>query len=48
MVLFYVDDVLEISETPVKTIEEIKAVFKLKCDKAEVPDMYIGAPIKKV
>ena len=31
-----------------KTIEGIKAVFKLKCDKAEVPDMYLGASIQKV
>ena len=31
-----------------KTIEGIKAVFKLKGDKAEVPDMYIGALIQKV
>ena len=31
-----------------KTIEGIKAVFKLKGDKAEVPDMYLGASIQKV
>ena len=31
-----------------KTIEGIKAVFKLKGDKAEVPNMYLGASIKKV
>ena len=34
MVLCYVDDVLAISATPMKTIEGIKSVFKLKCDKA--------------
>ena len=48
MVLCYVDDVLSISATPMKTIEGIKAVFKLKGDKAEVPDMYLGASIQKV
>ena len=48
MVLYYVDDVLAISETPIKTIEGIKAVFKLKGDKAEVPDIYLGESIQKV
>ena len=46
MVLCYVGYVLAISATPMKTIEGIKAVFKLKGDKAEVPDMYLGASIK--
>ena len=48
MVLYYVNDVLEISATPMKNIEIIKAVFKLKGDNAEVPDMYLGASIQKV
>ena len=48
MVLCYVDNVLEILETQMKTIEGIKSVFKLKGDKAEVPDMYLGALIQKV
>ena len=39
MLLCYVDDVLEISATPMKNIGGIKAVFKFKYDKAEVPDM---------
>ena len=34
MVLCYVDNVLAISATPMKTIEVIKAVFNLKGDKA--------------
>ena len=46
MLLCYIDNVLEISETP--TSEGIKAVFKLKGDKEEVPDMYLGALIQKV
>ena len=45
MILYYVDDVLAISETPMKNIEVIKAVFKLKGDKEEVLDMYLGASI---
>ena len=48
MVLCSVDNVLEILATPMKTIEGIKAVFKLKVEKAEVPDMYLGALIQKV
>ena len=48
MVLCYVDDVLSISATPMKNIEGIKAVFKFKGDKTEVPDMYLGALIQKV
>ena len=48
MELCYVDDVLEILATPMKNIEGTKAVFKLKGDKAEVPDMYLGALIQKV
>ena len=48
MILCYVDNVLAISETPMKTIEGINAVFKLKGDKVEVPDMYLGESIPKV
>ena len=48
MVLCYVDSLLEISETPMKTSEGIISVFKLKGDKSEVPDMYLGALMQKV
>ena len=48
MILYYVDNVLAISATPMKTIEGIKAVFKLKGDKEEVPDMYLGVSIQKM
>ena len=48
MVLCHVETVLAISATPMKNVEGIKAVFKLKGDKAEVPDMYLGASIQKV
>ena len=39
MVLLYVDDVLAISDMPMITMDGIRNVFKLKDDKAEVPDM---------
>ena len=48
MVLWYVDNVLAILAPPMKTIEVIKAVLKLKGDKSEVHDMYLGASIHKV
>ena len=41
-------NLLEISATPMKNIEGIKAVFKLKGDKEELSDMYLGASIQKV
>ena len=37
MVLCYVDNALEILATPMKTIEGINAVFKLKGENTEVP-----------
>ena len=46
IVLCYVDDVLAISDDLMKTIDRIKSVFKLKGDKAETPDMYLGATIQ--
>ena len=46
--LCYVDDVISISEKPMRAIEGIKAVFKLKGDKAEVPEMYLGGGLTKV
>jgi len=45
MVLTYVDDVISFSENPMRVIDGIKAIFKLKGDKAEVPDMYLGGSI---
>ena len=48
MVLCYVENVLEILAKQMKTIEGIKAVFKLKVDKVEVPDMNLDASIHKV
>ena len=48
MVLCYVDNVLAISHEPMKTIEGIKSVFKLKNDAATPPDMYLGATLEKI
>jgi hypothetical protein len=47
MVLCYVDDLMIISHVPEKTIEGIQKVFKLKGDKAEAPDMYLGVTLEK-
>ena len=46
IVLCYVENVLSISDDPMKTIEDIKLVFKLKGYKAEITDMYLGDTIK--
>ena len=45
MILCYVDDVISISTNPMDAIDGIKAVFRLKGDKAEVPEMYLGGGI---
>ena len=47
-ILCYVDDVLVLSHQPQHSIDGITAVFKLKNDKAEKPDMYLGAQIEEV
>ena len=48
MALCYVDDVLVIAAEPMKTMDGIRAVFKLKGDKAEKPDMYLGASLSEL
>ena len=45
MLLCYVDDVLEISDMPMRTMESIRSVFKLNDDKAEVPYVYLVATL---
>ena len=42
-VLFYVDGVLCISDDPICTIKGIQSKFKLKGDKIEETDMYLGS-----
>ena len=34
---------LAIYDMPMRTMDGIRSVFKLKDDKAEVPDVYLGA-----
>ena len=41
--MWYVDDILVISHEPMKTIDVIVGIFKLKRYNASEPDMYIGA-----
>ena len=47
-ILCYVDDVLCISHNPMKSMKEIQDVFKLKDDKIEPPDVYLGATIARM
>ena len=42
------DDVLAISNMPMITMDGIRNLFKPKDDKAEVPDMYLGATLCQV
>ena len=48
MVLGYVDDVLCISDDPMKTMKEIQRTFKLEDDKIDEPEDYLGATLKKM
>ena len=47
-VLCYVDDVLSISADPMKTMKGIQATFKLKDNKIEPPEDYLGARLDKM
>jgi hypothetical protein len=47
-ILCYVDDVLCISHNPEKSMKRIQDDFKLKDDKMEPPDVYLGASISKM
>jgi hypothetical protein len=48
MVLCYVDDILSISHDPESTLRSLTGIFKLKDDKIEEPDMYLGAQLGKI
>ena len=48
MALCYVDDVLVIAAEPMKNMDGIIVVFKLKDEKAEKPDMYIGSSLSEL
>ena len=45
VVLCYVDDVLVVSADPRATLEGLQTTFKLKDDKIEEPEMYLGAQL---
>ena len=47
-ILVYVDDVLCISHDPLKSMKQIQTSFKLKEDKMEPPDVYLGATIARM
>ena len=47
-VLCYVDDILSISHDPKRTMKLIQAKFKLKNDKMEPPEAYLGATLSKI
>jgi Reverse transcriptase (RNA-dependent DNA polymerase) len=44
-VLMYVDDILAISLEPQHILEEVQKTFKLKNDKIEPPEFYLGAKL---
>ena len=44
-VLCYVDDILAISHKAKDVLKVVQAIFKLKDDKIEPPDMYLGATL---
>ncbi len=48
LVLCYLDDILSISDNPKATLTDLTTVFKLKGDKIEPPDIYLGAQLDKM
>lgn len=42
MILCYVDDILSILAEPEKSLRRLQSTFKLKDDKIEVPEVYLG------
>ena len=48
VVLCYVDDVLSVSADPLTTLKGLQATFKLKDDRIEEPEMYLGARLGKM
>ena len=47
IVLCYLDDVLAISNMTMRTMDSIRSVFKLKDNKADAPDVYLGAMLSQ-
>jgi hypothetical protein len=48
IVLCYVDDILSISVDPEATLKGLQATFKLKDDKIEKPEIYLGAQLDQI
>ena len=48
MVLCYVDDVMCILDEPMKTMKGIQRTFKLKDDKIDEPEDYLGTTLEKM
>ena len=48
MVLCYVDDILSISDDPKRSLLALTSTFKLKDDKIEEPETYLGAKLDKM
>ena len=48
MVLCYVDDVMCISDYPMKNMKGIQRTLKLKDDKIDEPEYYLGATLEKM
>ena len=48
LVLCYVDDILSISADPADALKGLQVTFKLKDDKIEVPDIYLGAALGRM
>ena len=46
-ILCYVDDVLSISHKALEVLQEVQKDFKLKKDKIETPEIYLGARLEK-
>ena len=44
----YVDDVLSISKDPSKITDCLKSTFKLKDNKVDAPDIYLGAELSQM
>ena len=47
-ILCYVDDVLCVSHKTTETLQALQRFFKLKDDKIDEPDMYLGAEVSKI
>jgi hypothetical protein len=48
LVLCYVDDILSISADPADALKGLQTTFKLKDDRIEVPDIYLGAALGRM